>query len=83
MEGGAAERRLGLALLVQFAPQLALRLPGQAPLLGEPARHWLGEEPEEARPLPAWQLLRDCLVGTACWSELRGLHWQRARVSRG
>lgn len=55
-------RRAGLAMLVQFMPQLLLPLPGQAPLLGDPA-DWLADGAgEAAHPMPMWQLLRECLV---------------------
>lgn len=59
--GGLEARRLGLALLVHFTPQLLLPLPGQAPLLGMP-EEWLVEEGPQAQEQPLWWLLRDCLV---------------------
>jgi hypothetical protein len=59
---GESGRQVGLALLVQFTPQLTLSLPGQAQPLGVP-QQWLAEggvEVGEREPL--WVLLRDCLV---------------------
>ena len=64
MLGGEQGRRVGLALLVQFAPQLLLPLPGQAPLLGEQDQ-WLSEGTKEGESHAVWQLLRDCLVSCA------------------
>ncbi len=75
---------MGLALLVQFTPQLLLPLPGQAPLLAGP-QQWLEEDLDAGQREPPWQLLRECLVrllvvlGQAVWGSsmaklLMGLH---------